>query len=75
MRERPRAHSTPGKAVEVASVVDVVEVAQEAVAVVADAEHLHTEFQEGMEASPICQWPTSGICTTNRSTGECPFPI
>jgi hypothetical protein len=38
--------------VEVASVVDVVEVAQEAVEVVADAEHSHNKFRAGLEASP-----------------------
>ncbi len=24
---------------------------------------------------PICQWPANGVCTSNRSTRECPFPI
>jgi hypothetical protein len=24
---------------------------------------------------PICQWPTNGVCTSNRSMRECPFPI
>jgi hypothetical protein len=38
--------------VEVASKVDVAEVAQEAVEVVADVERLHNKFRAGLEASP-----------------------
>jgi hypothetical protein len=52
LRERPRAYSTLGEAEEAASKLDVVEVAQEAVEVVADAEHLHNKFRAGLEASP-----------------------
>jgi hypothetical protein len=38
--------------VEVASVVDMVAVTQEAVKVVADTERLHNKFRAGLEASP-----------------------
>ncbi len=52
MQEWHRAYTTTLKVVEVASVVDVVAVAQEAVEVVADAEHSHNKFRAGLEASP-----------------------
>ncbi len=52
MQEQHRAYTTLVEAVEVASKVDLVEVAQEAVEVVADAERLHNKFWEGLEASP-----------------------
>ena len=52
MQEWHRAYTTTLKVVEVASMVDAVAVAQEAVEVVADAERLHNKFRAVLEASP-----------------------
>ena len=60
MQEWHRAYTTTLKVVEIASMVDVVAVAQEAMEVVADAERSHNKFSAALEASPhlsmACQW-------------------
>ncbi len=52
MQEWHRAYTTTLKVVEVASVVNVVAVTQEAMEVAADTEHSHNKFRAGLEASP-----------------------
>ena len=52
LQEWHRAYTPTLEVVEVASVVDVVAVTQEAMEVVVDAEPSHNKFRAGLEASP-----------------------